>query len=185
MEDRQIIDLYWARDEEAVKQTDIKYGKYLKKVAMNIINDREDSREIVNDAYLRAWDSIPPQRPDMFRVWLSRITRALAVDRLRFIKRKKRSSVQRDLPLDELEECIGDESSGHEYELSVLKDILNGFLRLYPEKPRNLFLCRYFYCDSLKEAAKICGYTESAAKMQLFRMRAALRDHLIQEGYTL
>ncbi|MCR5795038.1 MAG: sigma-70 family RNA polymerase sigma factor [Solobacterium sp.] len=185
MEDRQIIDLYWARDEDAVRQTDIKYGRYLKKVARNIINDREYSREIVSDTYVRTWSSIPPERPDKFLIWLSRITRAIAADRLRFLKRKKRSTGQSDLPLDELEECIGDDSSRREYELSVLKDILDSFLRSYPERSRNLFLCRYFYCDSLKEAAGICGFTESAAKTQLFRMRAALRERLGQEGYTV
>ena len=183
MEDREIIELYWQRDENAIKETDIRYGRYLFAVARNILNDNEDSREAVNDTYVRTWDSIPPQKPNAFLVWLSRITRSVSIDKLRFLTRKKRGSSQYDLSFDEIGECIGEKSSQKEYELSLLKDALNAFLRRYPEKQRNLFLCRYFYFDSLKEAAAACGFSEAGAKTQLFRMRAALKEYLETEGF--
>lgn len=183
MEDAKIIDLYWNRNEDAIKETDEKYGKYLRTVAMNILNDQEDTREAVNDTYLRTWNAIPPQRPNAFLAWLSRITRSLAIDRLRFLSRKRRSASQYDLSLEELGESIGENSVSKEYDLDLLKDALNQFLRSYPERNRNLFLCRYFYFDSLSEAAGHCGFSESAAKTTLFRMRQALREYLEKEGF--
>lgn len=183
MEDREIIELYWQRDENAIRETDSRYGSYLLAVARNILNDQEDSKEAVNDTYLKTWDSIPPQRPNAFLVWLSRITRSLAIDRLRFLTRKKRGSSQYDVSLEEIGECIGERSSEKEYDLSLLKDAISSFLRSFPQKQRNLFLCRYFYFDSLKEAAAACGFSESGAKTQLFRMRAALKEYLETEGF--
>ena len=183
MEDREIIELYWRRNEDAIKETDSKYGNYLNTVARNILYDQEDAKEAVNDTYLKTWNSIPPQKPNAFLVWLSRITRSLAIDRLRFLTRKKRGSTQYDLSLEEIGECIGETASEKEYELSLLKDALSSFLRLYPQNQRNLFLCRYFYFDSLKEAARACGFSEAGAKTQLFRMRAALKEYLDKEGF--
>jgi RNA polymerase sigma-70 factor (ECF subfamily) len=183
MEDREIIELYWRRSEDAIKETDSKYGSYLNTVARNILHDHEDAKEAVNDTYLKTWNSIPPQKPHAFLVWLSRITRALAIDQLRFATRKKRGSARYDVSLEEIGDCLGERSSQKEYELSVLKDALNSFLRGYPQNQRNLFLCRYFYFDSLKEAAAACGFSESAAKTQLFRMRAALKEYLETEGF--
>lgn len=183
MEDRQIIDLYWQRNERAIRETDHKYGRYLKTVAMNILHDDEESKTALNDTYLKTWNSIPPQKPNLFLVWLSRITRALSIDRVRFLNRKKRSVSEYDISLSELEECIGENSTSKEYELGLLKDALNRFLCSYSEKNRNLFLCRYFYFDSLKEAASACGFSETAAKSQLFRMRSALKDYLEKEGF--
>lgn len=183
MEDKDIIELYWQRDETAIRETDIKYGSYLHAVAFNILNDREDAKETTNDTYLKTWNSIPPQKPSAFLVWLSRITRSLAIDRLRFLTRKKRGTSQYDISLEELEECIGGETAVKEYELSILKDMINSFLRCYSEKQRNLFLCRYFYFDSLKEASAACGFSEASAKTQLFRMRTALKEYLAKEGF--
>ena len=206
MEDREIIELYWQRDENAIRETDSRYGSYLLAVARNILNDQEDSKEAVNDTYghdagdealitlslcfakackatKQSADSIPPQRPNAFLVWLSRITRSLAIDRLRFLTRKIRGSSQYDVSLEEIGECIGERSSEKEYDLSLLKDAISSFLRRFPQKQRNLFLCRYFYFDSLKEAAAACGFSESGAKTQLFRMRAALKEYLETEGF--
>lgn len=183
MEDSKIIDLYWERNEDAIKETDSKYGKYLRTVAMNILNDLEDTKEAVNDTYLKTWDAIPPKRPNAFLVWLSRITRSLSIDRLRFSKRMKRSNSEYDLSLEEIGECIGENSVAKQYDLDLLKDAINSFLRKYPEKNRNLFLCRYFYFDSLAASAAYCGFTESNAKTQLFRMRQALKSYLEQEGF--
>ena len=183
MEDSEIIDLYWNRSEDAIRNTDEKYGNYLRSVAMNILNDLEDSRETVNDTYLKTWNAIPPERPSMFLAWLSKITRSLSIDRLRYQNRQKRSASKYDVSLEELGECIGENSVEKEYDLEVLRDALNSFLRAYPEKYRNLFICRYFYFDSLKEAADYCGLTQANAKTQLFRMRAALREYLDKEGF--
>lgn len=183
MEDQEIIELYWQRNENAIKETESRYGSYLFTVARNILNDNEDSKEAVNDTYVRTWNSIPPQKPNAFLVWLSRITRMVSIDKLRFLTRKKRGSSQYDISLNEIGECIGDNSSQREYELSLLKDALNAFLRRYTEKQRNLFLCRYFYFDSLKEAAAVCGFSEAGAKTQLSRMRTALKEYLETEGF--
>lgn len=183
MEDNEIIDLYWNRNEDAIARTDEKYGKYLRSVAMNILNDMEDTKETVNDTYLKTWNAIPPQRPNAFLAWLSKITRSLSIDRIRYQNREKRSASRYDLSLEELGECIGENSVEKEYDLEILRDALNAFLRSYPEKNRNLFICRYFYFDSLAEAAAHCGFTEANAKTQLFRMRSALREYLDKEGF--
>ena len=107
----------------------------------------------------------------------------IVLDRLRFLNREKRSTSQYDLSLEELGECIGENSVNREYDLEILKDAISRFLRGYPEKSRNLFLSRYFYFDSLAKAAEYCGFTESGAKTQLFRMRSALREYLEKEGF--
>jgi RNA polymerase sigma-70 factor (ECF subfamily) len=183
MEDTEIIEMYWRREENAIAETDRKYGKYLKAVSYNITADEEDSREAVNDTYLKTWNQIPPERPNLFRAWLCRIVRSLSIDRIRFNTRKKRGASQYAVSLEEIGECIGEKSAQKEYELSILKDALNQFLQRYSEQERNLFLCRYFFFDSLKEAAGACGYSESGAKTKLFRMRAALKEYLEQEGF--
>ena len=185
MEDSEIIELFWNRDEDAIRQTDLRYGRYLKSIARNIVGSFEESKEIVNDTYLKTWETIPPKRPSFFSAYLSRITRSLSIDRLRRMTRKKRSTGEYDLSFSELEECLSDHSAADEYEYSLLKDALNSFLRSYPEQSRNLFLCRYFFFDSLKEAAETCHMSEAAAKTQLFRMRKALRDYLIKEGFSV
>lgn len=186
MEDHEIVELYWNRDESAIWETDNKYRNYLMTIAFNILGSREDSRECVNDTYLRAWNTIPPQKPRVLAPYLSRIIRNLAIDCYRHMHREKRKSSVYAECLEELENVIPasgtpEQSAG----LTVLTDLINRFLANQPKNARSLFVCRYYYMDSLKEAAEYCGMSQAAAKSALFRIRNDLKEYLIQEGYDL
>ena len=167
MEDRDIVTLYWQRDQEAIRQTDRQYGRYLSSIAFHILADREDSRETVNDTYLRAWDSMPPHRPQVLATYLGRITRQLSIDRWRARGRVKRGGSQYALSLEELGRAIGD------------------YLRTLPLPARRAFLCRYYYADSLAETARVCGISVPAVKSQLYRTRQGLRTYLKKEGFDI
>lgn len=186
MEDSEIIALYWRRDEAAVGETRRKYGRYLAKIARNILSNREDGEEIVNDACLKAWNSIPPNRPDSLAAYLGKIARRLSIDALRTRTREKRAAAQYALSLSELEECLpGGAEPEQQLELSLLAQAVNAYLRTLAPQARNLFIGRYFYMDSLKEAAAYCGMSESKAKSMLYRVRQGLKTYLKQEGFRV
>lgn len=186
MEDCQIIDLYWARSETAIAETDKKYGRYCHSIAYRILFDEEDSRECVNDTWLAAWDSMPPQRPSRLAAWLGRITRNLSLNRRKAQRADKRGGGELPLALDELADCIpaGNDPAGAADEL-VLKETLTRFLTGLSAENRRIFLQRYWYFCSVKEIAKDLGLTESKVKQCLFRARAALKALLQQEGFIL
>ncbi len=186
MEDREIVGLYLARREDAIRQTQKKYHKYLFKVAYNILGDRQDSEECVNDTYLAAWSSIPPQCPADLSTYLSKITRQKAIDHYRKQNSQKRRASQYALSLQELSECFTDGSTPEEaLESRVLGDAINRFLITLPPDTRNAFISRYFYFDSLKEVARGCGIRETKLKSLLYRTRMALREFLLKEGFSL
>ena len=186
MEDREIIELYMARREDAIHQTQRKYHKYLLKVAYNILGDRQDSEESVNDTYLAAWSSIPSQNPQDLSTYLSRITRGKAIDIYRKQNSEKRRQSQYALSLEELSECFTDGNTPEEVMVNkALGDSISAFLRTLPNDARNAFISRYFFFDSLKEVAKNCGIRESRLKSLLYRTRQALREYLIKEGFSL
>lgn len=186
MEDSGIVELYWRRDEEAIGETRRKYGPYLAKIAHNILGSREDGEEVVNDACLRAWNSIPPQRPESLSAYLGKIARRLAIDALRARTREKRGGEAYALSLSELGECVpGGEGPEEALELSLLAQAVNAYLRTLPPQSRNAFLGRYFYLDSLKEVAAALGMGEAQAKSVLYRARQGLKAYLIQEGFTV
>ena len=186
MTDEKIVDLYWRRDESAVTETQLKYEKYLTKVAYNILYDLEDSMESVNDTYLRAWKAIPPHRPQVLSTFLAKITRRVAIDVVRRRTRNKRVPSEYTSSLSELEECLSDRNTPEEkMDGYLLEGAINNYLRTLPEATRNLFIGRYFYMDSLKEAAKYCGMTESKAKTLLYRTRLGLKEYLEKEGFYL
>ena len=181
MEDKEIIDLYWKRKEDAIVMTEQKYGKYCYQIAMHIVHGREDAKECVNDTWLKAWESIPPNRPNRLSVYLGKITRNLALDRLKYYETKKRNRGQAPLALEEFSDCIADSAKFRQMEDVELEEILDVFLRDLPEMNRKIFLRRYWYFDSVKEIARGYGITRSRVKMSLMRTREQLRKRLEQE----
>ena len=186
MQDEAIVALYWQREESAIRETQDKYGRYLTKIAYNILSNLEDSMESVNDTYLHAWNSIPPHRPSILSTYLAKITRRVSIDILRRHNRQKRQASQYALSLTELDDCLsGNHNTEDTIDMSLLSQSINNYLRSLPEEPQTLFIARYFFLDSLKEAAALCHMTESKAKSMLHRTRQGLKAHLIQEGFSL
>ena len=186
MQDENIVEMYWQRDERAIEETDKMYGKFLFRLAYNILADAEDSKESLNDTYLRAWSSIPPNRPAMLYPYLSKIVRRVSIDLFRRKNRKKRCTSQYTQSLSELEECI---SKGYElqeeFEQKILIDMINRWLRTLSRESRTMFLGRYYFMDSIKEISIYCGLSESNTKSRLFRLRGSLKNYLEKEGYYL
>ena len=174
MDDKQIIELYFARSEEAIGESEKKYGAYCRTIAGNILPIRADAEECVSDTWLRAWGAIPPNRPERLGAFLGRITRNLALDRLRSNKGAVR---------EELSECLtlGDPTAGM-VDRVVLTAALDRFLAGLPQKKRKLFLRRYWYFSTVEELARDFGMSESGVKMTLLRLRRELRAQLKQEG---
>lgn len=186
MEDERIVSLYWDRDETAIRETEIKYDRYLTKIAYNILNDTEDSRESVNDTYLAAWNSMPPQKPTVLSTYLGKLTRRISIDRFRYRNRDKRQASQYALSLSELDECVsGGNTTEDAVNLKLLAEAIGNFLRTLPEETRAAFVGRYYYLDSVREVAAYCGMTESKCKSLLHRTRLSLKDYLTKEGFDL
>lgn len=186
MTDERIVDLYWRRDESAVAETQQKYGHYLTKIAYNILNDMEDSLESVNDTYMRAWKAMPPHRPRVLSSFLAKITRRVAIDVVRKRTREKRIPSEYTYSLAELEECIsGGETAEQMIEVELLAKAINQFLRTLPQETRNLFIGRYYFLDSLKDAANYCSMSEAKAKTLLYRTRCGLKEYLEKEGFYI
>lgn len=186
MEDERIVDLYWQRDERAIKETDIKYRKYLLHIAGNILNNKEDSEECVNDTYLKTWNSIPSNRPSELSGYLGKITRFTSIDKLRNKNTLKQKPSEYTLALDELNECDFNKNDIEEkIDIMCLTELINSFLSQLPVESRNIFVGRYFFFDSIKEIAKITNSSESRVKTNLCRTRAELRQYLLKEGVVL
>lgn len=186
MQDEKIVELYWNRDEAAIEATRQKYGSYLFVVADNILSCAEDSKECVNDTYLAAWNSIPPHKPQALQSYLCKLIRRIAIDIYRSKNRLKRNGSAYDISLSELSECISDKiTPENQLEYKRLAKAISDFLRTVPQKNRVLFLCRYYFMDSLRDSAKYCKIRESTAKTILYRTRCSLREYLIKEGFDL
>ncbi|MBE6807255.1 MAG: sigma-70 family RNA polymerase sigma factor [Ruminococcaceae bacterium] len=183
MEDIRIIDLFWQRNQEAIRQAKERYGGYCYAIALNILQDREDAAECENDTYLRAWESMPPDRPCRLRVYMGTITRRLALDRWRKAHADKRGGGQVTLSLAELEECIPAGSNVEQtVESGETARAISAFLRTLPPAESDLFLRRYWYLDSIQQIARRYGFSESKVKMTLKRTRDKLRVCLEKEG---
>lgn len=186
VEDSKIVELYFERNESALAETAEKYGNYLFRIAYGILADNEDSEESVNDTYLSAWNSIPPHRPMVLRTYLSKLTRRISIDLLRKKTTKKRGESQFSLSLSELEECVsGKGMVDEELDVRELSKLINDFLRTLKKDARVLFVRRYYFCDSLKDAAKQARVSESKAKTTLYRTREKLREYLLKEGFAV
>ena len=186
MDDSAIIDLYWLRSQDAITETNRKYGHYCNSIAYNILVNPEDAEECVNDTWLRAWNAIPPQRPSRLGAWLAKITRNLSLNRIAARNTEKRGSGEIPLALDELEDCIPD-AGGTEVESDDVEIIktLNDFLRGSHKREREMFLHRYWYLDSIERIAKQYGLKETNVTTILYRMRLKLKEQFDREGIVL
>lgn len=178
MDDQTIIELYFARDEQAIKATDEKYGVYCHTVAMNVLENRADAEECVSDTYLKTWNSIPPQRPTALKLFLGRITRNLALDKYR---RNKVRGLRDILPLEELAESL----PVSEEDAADLPTLFNSFLATLPETDRHLFVLRYWHAHSVNILAKRFGLTANAVSVRLYKIREKLRVYLKERGYHI
>lgn len=186
MEDNEIVALYWQRDENAIKETEQKYGNYLFKIACNILCNQEDSRECVNDTYFKAWNSIPPHKPVFLAAYLGKITRQQSIDIFRRQNREKRKGSEYAIALSELEECIsGGNTTAQTADLHLLTEAIGSYLRSLTPEARNTFVGRYFYMDSLKEVADYYGMSQSKVKSMLYRTRKGLKECLEKEGFDI
>lgn len=184
MDDSSIVALYWNRSEQAIEETDKKYGSYCYSISYNILANREDAQECVSDTYLAAWHAIPPRKPGILSAFLGKITRHLAIDRWRKSSAQKRGGGEMILALEELEDCIADSHTPEQaLDRRELSRVFHAFLAGLPETERKVFLCRYWYLDSVKEIAAFFGFTESKVASMLLRLRKRLRAHLEKEGY--
>lgn len=182
MEDREIVDLYFARNDEAIKHSENKYGDYCFCIAERILNSKEDSEEILSDTWLRAWNSIPPQRPVHLRQFFAKITRNLALDRYRRRDAQKRSG-SFSLAYEELSECLASGQTPEEVvSAGELEDAIRRFLVRCGETERDVFLRRYFYFDSTKQIASRYSMRESNILNILSRTRKKLKQLLKKEG---
>ena len=186
MEDKAIVELYWKRDQEAVLVTQGKYGPYLTKIAWQILFDREDSEECVNDTYLRAWNSMPAQRPAVLSTYLGKIVRGCAIDLFRKKHRQKRQGSEYARSLEELAECIsGGDSTQEAVDLRLLGEAIDAYLRTLSLTARRAFVARYYYMDPVRTVAADQGLGLSQTKSLLHRTRLGLRAHLRKEGFLV
>ena len=186
MDDSQIIDLYWNRSEEAIAQTDQKYGSYCRRISMNILHDPQDAEECVSDAYLGVWNAIPPQRPSIFSAFLGKITRNISLHCWQKRHAAKRGGGETGVLLSELEDCLPAGGTLEEtVDARALGGLLSAFLDTLTREQRTVFVRRYWFADSIEEVAARTGISTSKAASMLFRLRKKLRDYLTKEGISL
>ena len=181
MTDSQIIALFWERNEDAIRQTDAVYGRRLHAISDRILHSQQDAEESVSDTYMRAWETIPPQKPNFFFAYLAKICRNCSLRRLQWNTAAKRSAQVISLT-KELESCIPDRGYERKLEGEEIGKLLNGFLESLPQESRLIFLRRYWYTDSILEIAARYHITESKVKTQLHRTRKKLQQYLAKEG---
>ena len=183
MEDSKIIDLYFARNEAAITETNLKYGTDCQTIAYRVLQNLVDAEECVNDTWLRAWNAIPPQKPSVLRQFLAKITRNLSLDRWRNTHAEKRGGGETMVALDELQECVsGEGDPASQAELAELKEAIAAFLRDLPQRDRDIFLRRYFYLEQPEQIAKAYLLRAAHVRLILSRTRQKLREYLTKEG---
>lgn len=186
MDDKSIIDLFFRRDEQGIQQAASAYGSYCRAVANSILQNPEDAEEAVADTWLKAWDSIPPNRPTHLRLYLAKITRNIALNTYREQTSKKRGGGQITLALEELGECVShSDSVDSQINEHLLRDDIQAFLQQISKKDRMVFVRRYFYLEDTPAIAQRYGLKESNVLLILSRTRKKLKQHLIKEGYDL
>ena len=186
MEDCEIIELFFDRNEAALREVSQKYGLYCKTIARNILNNSEDADECVNETYIRAWESIPPKKPTVLRAFLGRITKNLALNRMRSIKTEKRGGGETDLSFDELDDFVsGKYSVEIEAERKEFIAALNRFLDKLPARQRQLFVGRYWGCFNLTQLAEQHGMSQSGVSENIAKTRKQLKKYLLKRGFEL
>lgn len=186
LEDSQIVDLYWRRDEQAIYETDRKYGKYLYTVAYNIVNDNLDSEECLNDTYLSSWNKMPPNKPYVLGAFLSKITRNIAVDKLRKNNASKRVPSECMVSLSELEDCLSDDMCQNEDDtVTEIARILNDWISTLSRRSEIIFVCRYYYSDPISNIAEMLNVSENTIFREISQMKKDLKVAIEREGYTV
>ena len=184
MDDHKIIELYFSRDERAIKETDLKYGKLCHSIANNILKNNEDSEECVNDTYIGIWNTIPPEKPNHFMAFVCKIARNLALKRLESSMRQKRSQAT-VISFSELEEILSDDSIAADIGNEEIGKAISAFLRKEKADSRKVFIRKYYFFDSISEIAERYGFTESKVKNMLYHTRSKLKEYLIKEGIEI
>lgn len=183
MLDDEVVALYWQRDQTAIDKTEKNYGSYLMAIVGRILPSREDREEVVNDTYLRAWNSIPPHRPRQLSTYLGKIARQLSIDRLRKQGSLKRGGTEYALSLTELEECVsGGDVTAEQADLKQVGAVISEWLYTQPVEKRNIFVRRYYFLEPIGKLAKDFGMSEEKVKSLLFRCRKSLKKALDEEG---
>ena len=183
MEDSAIVNLFFDRSQQAVTEAAEKYGKYCHSIAYNILGSYEDSEECVNDTYLKAWESMPPNRPVVLKTYLGKLTRNLALNRYEYLTAEKRGGGQTVLVIDELKQVLGEDGNpAYSFDGEPLRKVINDFLAGLKTEQRKIFMRRYWYLSSVKEIAREYGISESKVKMSLSRSRKALKKALEKEA---
>jgi RNA polymerase sigma-70 factor (ECF subfamily) len=186
MDDAKIVQLYWERDEQAIPATADKYGRYCTAIAKNILGNKEDAEECVNDTYLSAWNSMPPHRPGVLSAFLGKLTRNLSFNRYKHNAADKRGGGELPSVLDELSDCVsGKEDTESSFDRQELAKAMEDFLDMLPRKKRSIFISRYWYTESISDIAGQHGMKEGAVSMTLNRLRAKLHDYLLERGFEL
>ena len=186
LSDEAIVELYWARDEAAIKHTDIKYRSYLLKTAYNILQDMQDSEECLNDTYLDTWNAIPPERPRLLQAFIGRITRNLAIDRYRAKHRKKAVPPCFMASLEDLQGwALEDGDYESQKEAQMLVDVISAWLRTLDERKRYVFIARYYDAQTTQDIAQVLGVARSTVNADISYIRASLKSTLEKEGYTV
>ena len=184
MDDKRIVDLYFSRNQDAITQTDKKYGRYCYSIAYNILTNKEDAEESVNDTYMTAWRAIPPRRPSVLCTFLGKITRHISIDKWRERSAYKRGGGEVPLALEELKDCVsGMQDIEIDYERKEILKTYVKFLDALPVTERRVFLCRYWYVQSIESIADKFGFSESKVKTMLHRTRVKLRKQFAKEGF--
>ena len=182
MHDKEIIDLYFDRDQSAITESERKYGAVCLSVSMRILNNKEDAEECVSDTWLAAWNSIPPQRPSKLGAFFCRIARNISVDRLRKETTAKRGGGEAALLLSELDECLTGQSAEDSYMEKETVAAINAFLKKLPKKERDVFILRYYHAYSVKEISDLTGYQDNYVRAELSNARKKLKDFLDKRG---
>jgi len=182
-DDSELISLYEKRSENAIVATAVKYGNYCNKIAMNILVNKSDAEECLNDTYLSVWNSIPPQKPSVFCAFIGRITRNIALNRYKAMRTGKRGGGTLPLILDELTDCVSSAADVEdEFDAGQTGECITEFLHELPFEQRSVFVRRYFYSDSIADVASRFNISESKVKSMLMRLRNKLKIHLEKEG---
>ncbi len=186
MDDAKIVQLYWDRNEQAIPATADKYGNYCTSIAKNILSNHEEAEECVNDTYLNAWNSMPPHRPNILSTFLGKITRNLSLNRYKHNTADKRGGGQATVVLDEIAEFVSNtDSVEQEIDRKELVKAIDIFLDRLPADKKNIFVCRYWYFDSISDIASRFGMTENNVSVTLNRLRLKLHNYLLERGFEL
>lgn len=185
LSDEEIVALYWQREERAIRATDQKYGKYLYTIAYNILRDGLDSEESLNDTYLGAWNAMPPNKPNRLHVFLSKITRNISIGRVRKRTAEKRIPPELILSLEELDEGMCFEIGEDEkYLIRQMGTVLNSYLSSLSDRRTFIFVCRYYYSDTVENIAKMLGLSVNTVSRELSAIRRGLKERLAKEGFS-